>query len=200
MEHMSLWKRYVDDTIAVIKLSSIEHILSILNSFHQNIEFTNELEQSGKITFLDVMLIRTNDSLKTTIYRKSTHNGVYLQWNSFAPRTWNRGTLQEILIRAYKIWSTKELLQNELKQIEGEFIKLNGYPKWIFDQVNEECKLPKNVNYDSNVTTNSKSISLTHTLIIPYKREQEQKMIKSVNNYFKKLLPQNHAVQHVYKS
>ena len=40
MEHMSPWKRYVDDTIAVIKLSSIEHVLSILNSFHQNNEFT----------------------------------------------------------------------------------------------------------------------------------------------------------------
>ena len=54
------WKRYVDDTIAAIKLSSIEHVLSILNSFHQNIEFTYELEQNGKINFLDVMLIRTN--------------------------------------------------------------------------------------------------------------------------------------------
>ena len=39
MEHMSPWKRYVDYAIAVIKLSSFEHILSILNSFHQNIEF-----------------------------------------------------------------------------------------------------------------------------------------------------------------
>ena len=85
MEHMSPWKRYVDDTIAVIKLSSIEHVLSILNSFHQNIEFTYELEQNGKINFLDVMLIRTNDTLQTTIYRKSTHNAVYLHWNSFAP-------------------------------------------------------------------------------------------------------------------
>ena len=45
MEHMSPWKRYVHDTIAVIKLSSIEHVLSILNSFHQNIEFKYELEQ-----------------------------------------------------------------------------------------------------------------------------------------------------------
>ena len=45
MEHMSRWKRYVDDTIAVIQLSSIEHVLSILNSFYQNIEFTYELEQ-----------------------------------------------------------------------------------------------------------------------------------------------------------
>ena len=64
MEHMSLWKRYVDDTIAVTKLSSIDHVLSILNSFHQNIEFKYELEQNGKINFLDVMLIRTNDTLQ----------------------------------------------------------------------------------------------------------------------------------------
>ena len=34
MEHMTPWKRYVDDTTAVIKLSSIEHVLSIHTSFH----------------------------------------------------------------------------------------------------------------------------------------------------------------------
>ena len=67
MEQMSPWKRYLDDTIAVIKLPSIEHVLSILKSFHQNIEFTYGLEQNGKINFLDVMLIRTNDTLETTI-------------------------------------------------------------------------------------------------------------------------------------
>ena len=54
--------------IAVIKLS-IEHVLSIFNCFHQNIEFTYELEQNGQINFLDVLLIRTNDTLQTTIYR-----------------------------------------------------------------------------------------------------------------------------------
>ena len=93
MEHMSPWKRYVDDTIAVIKLSSLVNVLSILNSFNQNIEFTYELEQNGKIIFLDLMLIRMNDTLKTTIYRKTTHNGVHPHWNSFAPRTWKRGTV-----------------------------------------------------------------------------------------------------------
>ena len=44
MEHMSSWKRYVDNTVTAIKLSSIEHVWSILNSFHQNIEITYELE------------------------------------------------------------------------------------------------------------------------------------------------------------
>ena len=51
MEHMSLWKRYIDNTAIVIKLSSIEHALSVLNSFHQNIEFTYDLEHNGKINF-----------------------------------------------------------------------------------------------------------------------------------------------------
>ena len=83
------------------------------------------------------MLIRTNNNLQTTIYRKSTHNGVYLHWNSFAPRTWKRGILRTILIGAYKIHSTKNLLQIELKQIEEEFIKVNSYPKWL-NEVNEE--------------------------------------------------------------
>ena len=109
MEDMCPWERYMGDTIADIKLISLEHIyvLSILNSFHQNTKFTYEFEQNGKINFLDVLLIRMNDTLQTTIHKKSTHNHVYLHWNSFTPRTWKRGTLQTILIRAYKISSTK---------------------------------------------------------------------------------------------
>ena len=36
--------------------------------------------------------------------------------------------------------------------------------------------------------------------MLPYKCEQGQNTIKSVNNYIKRLLPQNHTTQHVYKS
>ena len=146
------------------------------------------------------MLIRTNDTLETTIYRKSTHNCVYFYWNSFAPRTLKRGTLRTFSIRAYKICSTEELLQNKLKKIEEEFININGYPKWVFDQVNEEYKSPRNTDYDNNVTANNKSISTTHGLILPYKGEQWHKIIKPLNNYVKRLLPQNHTAQHVYIS
>ena len=159
--------------------------MSILNSFHQNIEFTYDLEQNGKIHFLDVMFIRTNDTLQTNIYRKDIHNGVYLHWNSFAPRTWKRGTLRTILIPAYKVCSTEKPLQNELKQIEEEFININGYPISVFDQVNEECKAPINADYDNNVTSNNENISTIYRLILPYKGEPGQKIIKSLNNYVK---------------
>ena len=43
-------------------------------------------------------------------------------------------------------------------------------------------------------------ISTTHRLILPDKGEQGKKIIKSVNNHIKRLLPQNHTAQHVYKS
>ena len=127
MEHMSPWKRYVDDTMAV---KSYHH--SCIKSYHQKLHmycqfstaFTKilNLDMSWnkmiRLIFLDAMLIRTNDTLQTKIYRKSTQNYMYLHWNSFRPRTWKRGALRTILIRVYKICSTKELLQNELKQIE----------------------------------------------------------------------------------
>ena len=67
-------------------------------------------------------------------------------------------------------------------------------------QVHEECKVPRNADYGSNVTANNESISTFCRLILPYKGEQGQKIIKSVNSYVKRILPQNHIAQHIYKS
>ena len=39
-----LWKRYVDDTICFIKLTSINEVLETLNSCHANIKFTIQNE------------------------------------------------------------------------------------------------------------------------------------------------------------
>ena len=41
-------KRYVDDTITYIKPDFITDIIDILNKFHENIEFTYEVEHNGK--------------------------------------------------------------------------------------------------------------------------------------------------------
>ena len=77
-EHMNPWERYVDDTISVIKETSIVHVHTFLNNFHKNIEFTYEMEENGKIAIVDVLIIRNNNTLKTTVHRKKAHNGVYL--------------------------------------------------------------------------------------------------------------------------
>ena len=61
--------------------------IDILNRFHQNIKFTKEVEHNGNTSFLDVLLMRCNEKLETTVFRKETNNDIYLHWRSFAPMT-----------------------------------------------------------------------------------------------------------------
>ena len=85
--HMTKWKRHVDDTIIYKKSSCINYVLSVLNSFHKNVKFTFEKEKDNKISFLDVLILRNGNSIETTVYRKFTHNDVYLHWDSFPPNS-----------------------------------------------------------------------------------------------------------------
>ena len=50
-------ERYVDDTIAYVKTDAIDYVLSNVNSFHTKIKFNCEIEDSGEITFLYVLLM-----------------------------------------------------------------------------------------------------------------------------------------------
>ena len=63
---VSLWKRYVDDTICFVNSNCISHVLELLNSFHSNIKFTTEIEIENKIAFSDILLIRNKDLVNTT--------------------------------------------------------------------------------------------------------------------------------------
>ena len=66
--------------------------------------------------------------------------------------------------------------------------------------MNEECKVPRSAVYDNNDRANDENMSTNHKLILPYKGEKGQKIIKSLNNYDKRLLPQNYTTQQVYTS
>ena len=92
--HLHFGKRCVDDTLTIVEEGSINLVLQQLNSFHPNIQFTFEMESSRRISFLDILIIRKKSKIETTVYRKSTDTGIYLNWFSFAPNTWKRGTLK----------------------------------------------------------------------------------------------------------
>ena len=58
-ESMTLWQRFIDNTITFVKNNSIAYVLDQLNSFHEQIQFTYEVEHNNKLPFLDVLLIKT---------------------------------------------------------------------------------------------------------------------------------------------
>ena len=81
-ESMILWRRFVDNTIILVKNDSITYVLDQLNSFHEQIQFTYEVEHDNKLPFLDFLLIKNANKIDTTVYRKPTNTDVYLNWNT----------------------------------------------------------------------------------------------------------------------
>ena len=188
IQYIKFWMRYIDDTTPYVKIGSIKHISSLLNSFHENIQFTFESENKGTLPFLDVLLCRNGSELTTTVYRKKTNNDIYLNWNIFAPVSWKRGKLRTLVQRAYLVCSTEIYLKKELTYLEKVFIEKNNYPKYViiqvFTQVKEEHK---SRNYNNNIKNNI-AVSITlenenekrHSLTIPYQDEKGDYLIKSM--------------------
>ena len=83
-----------------MKIGSIEYIRSMLNSFAKNIQFTYEVESNAKLPFLDMVIMWNYNDITTTVYRKDSNSDVYLNWDSFMPITWKKGTLKTVVERA----------------------------------------------------------------------------------------------------
>ena len=129
----------LDDTIAIIKCGSEEYILNVLNSFSTKIQFTYEEEVDGKLSFLDVLLVRNQSDIQTKVYRKKTNTDLYLHWKSFAPISWKRGTIKSLYNRAHIVCSSSSFLSEEIAHLDKVFNERNGYPKWLIEKVKKEC-------------------------------------------------------------
>ena len=68
-----------------------------------NISVTYEQEINGKISFLDILILRNGNSFETILHCKSTHDDFYLQWVSFVPNAWKGGTLRTLVLRVHAI-------------------------------------------------------------------------------------------------
>ena len=91
-------KRYVDDTHPYIEPAKIDYIMKKLNTYHEQIQFTYELEKYQHISVLDVSIKRlTNRKLETKAFRKETNTDLYINWNSHALMQWKTGTLKYLI-------------------------------------------------------------------------------------------------------
>ena len=73
-----VWKRFVDDSFAIMKKSTINSFHDTLNSIDSHIKH----EKDGQLAFLDTLVSRNNGSISTTVYRKLTHTDRYLDFSS----------------------------------------------------------------------------------------------------------------------
>ena len=130
------WRRYIDDVFTIINGSKepVIMILDNINKLHANIKFTLELEKNDMISFLDVKVQRTGNSLETSVYRKTTNTNLYTKWNACLPNYQKIGLVTSLIVRAYRICLNNILLNVEIDYLKNVLIN-NGYSKRLLDKV-----------------------------------------------------------------
>ena len=152
-------------------------------SFHKNIQFTNELKNQSKLPFLDVLLLQRGTKIVTTAYRKSKSNDIYLNWSSFAPVTWKRGTLKKLFNKTFIVCSTDYHLKEELGHLKYVFQKHNNHSKWIIKQVAKQVSDQNIKSYADEAPAKANKLpsnSKSYTLLLPYAGQKCEHLIRSL--------------------
>lgn len=185
------WVRYVDDTFALVREGEEKYVQEELNSFHQNIQFTYELEDHGKISFLDVLVTKTdtNGSLETSVFRKTTNTDIYMNWKSHAPQAWKIATLKSLIKRAVLISSTDSALESELEHLKKAFCELNDYPSMLVDKIilDERQSAESQTIQDpeeSEIEQTEENIQVA--LNLPYAGDKGEEIVKKMQKFMKK--------------
>ena len=170
-EKLSFCKRYVGNTICLVKIETINYIKMVLKNFDPNITFIYEVEKDCKLPFLNVLLIKKGDNIATTVYGKATTNDIYINWRSFACTTWKKDTLKTLGDRAYLICSNIYFKKKEIDRLKKVFDEGNDYPKRVIFHVLNEIKekYKTNLNNVSRESQVSPVTDLKHQLLVlPY--------------------------------
>ena len=105
-QETKLFARYMDDIIRCIRKSDIERLMTSVNKLHQNLQFTVEKEDDGKIAFLDMQIHHVSNSIKTSWYSKPTDTGLILSFRACAPIRYKKNIIEGTIHRINNSTST----------------------------------------------------------------------------------------------
>ena len=113
------YRRYVDDIFALFRSPDrLEKFTSYLNSKHKNIKFTYEKESNNSLPFLDILISRSENSFKTSVYHKPTFSGVYSNFHCFIYDQYEIGLIFTLLFRTFSIVSDFSRFHTEVSHLK----------------------------------------------------------------------------------
>ena len=122
------FKRYVDDIFCLFQNESqVKKFEKYLNSRHVNMHFTKDNEKESRLSFLDVLITRDEGTFSTSLYKKPTFSGLYLNFKSFVPDVYKKGLIFCLVFRIYSICSDWARIHDEINKLKCLLIR-NKYP------------------------------------------------------------------------
>ena len=123
-----IWKRYINETFAIINKNAVEDFLDHLNTIENSIKFTIEKEANHALPFLDTLVRRNkHGNFSTSVHRKPTNSKRYLNFRSDHPLEHKQSLVWSLIDRANVLCSTSKNRQDEIKHVKNT-LKLNSHP------------------------------------------------------------------------
>ena len=151
----SFYGRYIDD-IFIICAEDVLLLLKDEMTLISGMNFTIEKSVENKLPFLNVLVEKRDDVLKTTVYRKPTDNGKCLNAISECPDRYKLSVIKGFLYRAKNLSTDREDMLVELSRSKQILVN-NGYSNKDVDT--EIRKLLRN---STTTTTNNNNTPTTH--------------------------------------
>jgi hypothetical protein len=126
------WVRMIDDTFLEWLHSDqdFNEFVQFLNGLHPTIQWTFEKEKDGTFNFLNVLIIRNQDSIETSVYRKPSAADRYIHYTSSQAWQEKVSAMKTLRHRAEEYCSSEDLKLKELSHLFQVFLE-NGYPSHI---------------------------------------------------------------------
>lgn len=134
--------RYVDDVFAILDREEVEETLRELNARHPKIRFTMEVEDEGKLPFLDLIIKRNGSSLGFEIYRKPTHTQRFIPKSSNHPIQHKMAAFSSMIHRLLNVPLSSQDFEKEKKYIL-DTAQINGYQSAVISKRIEKLQKEK---------------------------------------------------------
>ena len=122
-----IYSKHVDNTFLLFQnINQIERFRCYLNLQCANIKFTSGI-QMNNLCFLDIKIVRENNTFTTSVYHKPTFSGVFTNFESFIPNLYKYTLIFTLLHIAFKLCSNFELFHQEIENLKN-ICRKNGYP------------------------------------------------------------------------
>ena len=179
------YQRYVDDIFVLFgNKDNVNKFDKYINSRHQNMSFSKEIEVESRLSFLDIKIEKSIKFI-TSIYRKPTFSGIYLNFKSHAPTKYKSGLINCLLYRIYYLCSNWDIIHREINNIKAILLK-NKYPLNFID--NCVRIFLKNIFITSSRKEDIAS-KKEFTIILPFLGKQSNIIKTKLNKLFSELYP-----------
>ena len=147
---IKFYTRFVDDTLLVIKPENVKKVRNALDQSDKNLRFTVDMFKDKVPHFLDLELSPDG----TSIFRKDTNTGLYVNFTSFVPWTYRISWIRSLVTRASRICAPNKL-SSEINTIK-KFASWNDFPKSVVNSIiNKTLNTPPNNESSNNIEEKS---------------------------------------------